>query len=431
MAGSQEPGRLVCLGRHLRRDGSSDYAVLPLAVRIEAQHDRLVSVPDTITDPNASAQFKFNLDAVARVDLLDPLRPTRKRPRRLDDAPRGPRQGGQAAPAGRRPALHAAADGPARDLGKTKATEPLDTQPAGRSSPMTKEYEVRSSELWDEEVRFTILDDGNGFTMDGPMALYEQPSRLLSRSRPRGASAAQLAKFGKRQFREIIEPGAFTKSLNENPRHRPALPARREHPAARPDEGRHAAAHEEDEWSGPGRPSRQRVGPADARRGEARRHRRHLVPHGRVIESWEQETLADGYDRPGPPSHEIQLRREVSLVTFPGYDTPGSSASSRRRPRSIPTPCLGACKASSPRHGSRRAARRSSPSSTSTRTCPCWAPTRLKADPDAGAAARPRRVIHPPPTAIRRSDRRTPRRAPRDHSHHVKGRASDKRFYLT
>lgn len=70
MAGSQEPGASSYASADVWRDEFRDYAVLPLAVRIEAQHNRLVSVPDTISDPNASAQFKFNLDHVARTSLL-------------------------------------------------------------------------------------------------------------------------------------------------------------------------------------------------------------------------------------------------------------------------------------------------------------------------------------------------------------------------
>jgi HK97 family phage portal protein len=54
MAGSQEPGASSYASADIWRDEFRDYAVLPLAVRIEAQHNRLVSVPDTITDPNAS-----------------------------------------------------------------------------------------------------------------------------------------------------------------------------------------------------------------------------------------------------------------------------------------------------------------------------------------------------------------------------------------
>jgi HK97 family phage portal protein len=70
MAGSQEPGASSYASADIWRDEFRDYAALPLAVRIEAQHNRLVSVPDTISDPNASAQFKFNLDHVARTSLL-------------------------------------------------------------------------------------------------------------------------------------------------------------------------------------------------------------------------------------------------------------------------------------------------------------------------------------------------------------------------
>jgi len=39
-------------------------------VRIEASHNRLVNVPDAATDPNATAQFRFNLDHVARTNIL-------------------------------------------------------------------------------------------------------------------------------------------------------------------------------------------------------------------------------------------------------------------------------------------------------------------------------------------------------------------------
>lgn len=51
-------------------DQFKERAVLPLAQRIERQHNRLVQVPAGISDPNASAQFRFNLDNIARVNLL-------------------------------------------------------------------------------------------------------------------------------------------------------------------------------------------------------------------------------------------------------------------------------------------------------------------------------------------------------------------------
>lgn len=43
-------------------------AILPLAERIEPHYSRLLSVPDSVTAPNASMQFKFNLDHFARAD---------------------------------------------------------------------------------------------------------------------------------------------------------------------------------------------------------------------------------------------------------------------------------------------------------------------------------------------------------------------------
>jgi HK97 family phage portal protein len=70
MAGSQEPGASSYASADVWRDEFRDYAVLPLALRIEAHHNRLVSVPSHIADPNAAAEFKFNLDHVARTSLL-------------------------------------------------------------------------------------------------------------------------------------------------------------------------------------------------------------------------------------------------------------------------------------------------------------------------------------------------------------------------
>lgn len=46
-------------------------AVLPLAGRIERQHNRLVAVPGNITAPGARAQFRLNLDWITRVTLKE------------------------------------------------------------------------------------------------------------------------------------------------------------------------------------------------------------------------------------------------------------------------------------------------------------------------------------------------------------------------
>jgi len=71
MVGSQEPGASSFASAETYHQEFRDYAVLPLAVRIEAQHNRLLSVPASVNDPFASVQFKFNLDHVARTNLKD------------------------------------------------------------------------------------------------------------------------------------------------------------------------------------------------------------------------------------------------------------------------------------------------------------------------------------------------------------------------
>lgn len=70
LVGSQEPGASSYASAEVWDQQFKERAVLPLAVRIEAQHNRLLSVPEGINDPSASVQFKFNLDGVARTNLL-------------------------------------------------------------------------------------------------------------------------------------------------------------------------------------------------------------------------------------------------------------------------------------------------------------------------------------------------------------------------
>lgn len=69
MAGATGPGESYAASE-VDDNQFKERAVLPLAQRIERQHNRLVQVPPGISDPNASAQFRFNLDNVARVNLL-------------------------------------------------------------------------------------------------------------------------------------------------------------------------------------------------------------------------------------------------------------------------------------------------------------------------------------------------------------------------
>ena len=187
------------------------------------------------------------------------------------------------------------------------------------------DYEVRSSEVWDD-VRFVIEDGGTGFTMDGPMALYGVPSRMLSEMDLIGPQArSQLARFGKRTFREIIEPGAFRKSLSESPdivlhyqHDERSLPLGRTKAGTlrfEEDAGQVRAKADlpDNEW---GRPVRDAV-----RRGDIGGISFRM---GKVLDRWADEVLADGYRGPVRHLQEIQLRREVSLVTFPGYDTPAT-----------------------------------------------------------------------------------------------------------
>lgn len=186
------------------------------------------------------------------------------------------------------------------------------------------DYEVRSSDLW-EESRFVIEGDGTGFTMDGPMALYGSASRLLSELDLGSQSRAQLGKFGSRTFREVIEPGSFSRSLNAAPdivlhyqHDERSLPLGRTKAGTlrlidQADQVRTQADLPDNEW---GRPVRDAVKRGDIGGISFRM--------GKVVDSWGREKLADGYDGPVRRLHEIQLRREVSLVTFPGYDTPAS-----------------------------------------------------------------------------------------------------------
>jgi Escherichia/Staphylococcus phage prohead protease len=187
------------------------------------------------------------------------------------------------------------------------------------------EFELRSSEMW-EDVRFQIEPEGSGFTMDGPLALFDTPSRLLSIADLGSPYArSQLERFGQRRFREIIHPGAFSKSLGENP----DIVLHYQHderslPLGRTKAGtlklteetgmvRARAELPDNEW---GRPVRDAI-----RRGDIGGISFRM---GSVIERWSNDSLPDGYKGPIHHLHEVRLKREVSLVTFPGYETPAS-----------------------------------------------------------------------------------------------------------
>lgn len=65
---SQEAGSSSYASANIYSTDLKELAILPLAERIERQYNRIVAVPEGITDPTATAQFKFNLDHFARAD---------------------------------------------------------------------------------------------------------------------------------------------------------------------------------------------------------------------------------------------------------------------------------------------------------------------------------------------------------------------------
>lgn len=73
MAGSQEPGASSYASSITWREAFRDDAVLKFTRKIERQHNRMLegALPESLKGvPGASMQFKFNLDGIARTDLL-------------------------------------------------------------------------------------------------------------------------------------------------------------------------------------------------------------------------------------------------------------------------------------------------------------------------------------------------------------------------
>ncbi len=186
---------------------------------------------------------------------------------------------------------------------------------------MSTDYEVRSSELWDE-ARFTIPDEGDGLTMEGPMAMYATPSVLLSEFDLPTKARSQLASMGSRTFREIIEPGAFKKSLSENP----DIVLHYQHderslPLGRTRAGTLILTDESTMVR-----SKAHFPDSDWGRNVAVSVKRRDIPGisfrmGAVRAEMALEKLADGYSGPVRRLYEVRLQREMSLVTFPAYET--------------------------------------------------------------------------------------------------------------
>jgi HK97 family phage portal protein len=71
MAGSQQPGASSYASRYVDRAMFRDDAVLKFSSKLERQHARLLQVPENIKEPGATVSMRFNLDWIARTDLLE------------------------------------------------------------------------------------------------------------------------------------------------------------------------------------------------------------------------------------------------------------------------------------------------------------------------------------------------------------------------
>lgn len=130
MAGSQEPGASSYASALVWREQFRDDAVLKFTQKIERTHTRLLTVPDSIHDPNATAHMRLNLDWIARTDLLARYQAHGEGVRGGFITPNEARAYEDKAPLEGGDTLYMLQQMvPLADLGKTKATEPLDTQP--------------------------------------------------------------------------------------------------------------------------------------------------------------------------------------------------------------------------------------------------------------------------------------------------------------
>lgn len=68
-AGSQEPGAASYASAYVAEQALKQFAAVPLTVRIETPYQRIIQVPDSITAADATAQFKINLNGLARGDI--------------------------------------------------------------------------------------------------------------------------------------------------------------------------------------------------------------------------------------------------------------------------------------------------------------------------------------------------------------------------
>jgi HK97 family phage portal protein len=128
MAGSQEPGASSYASAEVYHDEFRAYGVQPLAVRIEQQHSRLLDLPLGVLPP-ATVQFRFNLDSIARTNLLNRYQAHAEGVKGGFLKPNEARAYEDLQPAAGGDDLYMLQQMvPIGTLGQTKATEPLNTQ---------------------------------------------------------------------------------------------------------------------------------------------------------------------------------------------------------------------------------------------------------------------------------------------------------------
>lgn len=126
MAGSQQPGASSYASASEWRQQFRDDSVLKFTAKLERQHGRLLSVPPGISDPNARAEVSFDLDWVARANLLDRYQAHGEAVTKGIRTPNEVRHDEGEAPLAGGDRLYMQQQMvPLEDLGKTKLTEPM------------------------------------------------------------------------------------------------------------------------------------------------------------------------------------------------------------------------------------------------------------------------------------------------------------------
>lgn len=136
MVGSTQPGAASFASTDNYDKWFAQRGVQPLAEKIEAAHDRLLNPPSGLSDNGAVVQFRFNLASIERSTLATRYQAHSEGVRGGFITPNEARAHEDMQPLPLGDLLYMQQQMvPLADLGKTKATEPLDTQPKPAGSP--------------------------------------------------------------------------------------------------------------------------------------------------------------------------------------------------------------------------------------------------------------------------------------------------------